>query len=268
MIKWFLAGGRGVPKLSAFLCVLLSTASVSAEPDAELISKLNNSLTAQDYVTLANVMMSPQTQAELKTTLDWAQERWLAGATAAVPFVYSSLLWAMSRHYSPADAVGLKGTAAAALLYVLGVTGIDGARCGDRSAPADRKLKIMMGGKEVLQYLATRPEEEKNKAITIALTIESRTAATRDATGDVNFVCRFGLEETTYNLNHGTATERPARPGEIGRQIELKGDGKYVPSTVPEAVWRPQAQKAREALPGELAKLVSAFEQKISKPTE
>jgi len=126
----------------------------------------------------------------------------------------------------------------------------------------------MMAGREMLQFLAAQPQEKKDEAVAIAVGIESRTAAVRDSTGDINFVCRFGLEETTYNLKHGTATERPARPGEIGRQIELKGDGKYVPSTVPEAVWRPQAQKAREALPGDLAKLVSAFEQKISKPTE
>ncbi len=118
-----------------------------------------------------------------------------------------------------------------------------------------------MAGKEALQYLAARPQEIKNQVIAIAVAIESKTAETRDSTGDVNFVCRFGREETAYNLQHGTAKERPARPGEIGRQIVLKGDGKYVPSTVPEEVWRPEAQKAREALPSELARLVSAFEQ-------
>lgn len=73
-------------KIRFLLYFLLSSAPVNAQPNSELVAKLNTSLTAQDYYTLAEVMANPKTQAEAKATLDWAKERWLAGTTAAVPF--------------------------------------------------------------------------------------------------------------------------------------------------------------------------------------
>jgi hypothetical protein len=94
--------------------------------------------------------------------------------------------------------------------------------------------------------------------------LERRTAARRDEQGDVAFLCRTGLEETSYNLQHGGSREVAARPGQIGRQIELYGDGKYKPSERPPAEWKAEAERRRTALPGTIATEVATLS--VSKP--
>jgi hypothetical protein len=94
--------------------------------------------------------------------------------------------------------------------------------------------------------------------------LERRTAARRDEQGDVEFLCRSGLEETSYNLQHGGSREVAARPGQIGRQIELYGDGKYKPSERPQAEWKAEAERRRTALPGTIAAEVATLS--ASKP--
>ncbi len=243
--------------MSMMLAFVLSAAAATALTPADHVAKLDAALAAQDYERLSDVMLDrAQSPADSMAALDWAKSRWMAGSSAAVPFVYSRLLWSMAEGSSDPRAAGLKQTAVAALLYVIGTTAIDGARCGDRSAPADRRLRIISAGRDLLAHGAQLPANEREQVTFVATAIEQRTAAVRDQRGDAQFLCRYGMEEIMHNLRNGTAKERAARLGELGRQIELTGDGKYSPSTRPEVIWRPEAEKARTALSADLTALL------------
>ena len=245
--------------MSVMFSLLLGAAAATGQSPADHVAKLDAALVAQDYKQLSDQYLDrTQSPQDSIAALDWAKKRWTAGSSAAVPFVYSRLLWSMVDGSSDPRANGLKQTAVAALLYVIGTTGIDGARCGDPSAPADRRLRIVSMGRDLIAYGAKLPPNEREQAVFVATAIEQRTAAVRDRQGDAQFLCRYGMEEITHNLRHGPAKERSAKPGELGRQIELTGDGKYVPSIRPEAIWRPEAEKARSTLLADLTALLSA----------
>ena len=227
-----------------------ATEAKSAELDALLQKK--------DYLGLQNRLLAPKDRTELKTFLDWGRDRWFQGSSAAVPFAHSRLLWSVSE--SDPRLAGLKISAASALIYVLAVVRIDGTRCGDRTAPSDRFIKIASAGRELLAFAAAASPEDRADLITLVELVERKTAAVRDERGDVDFVCRYGLEETTYNLSHGSAREVPTEPGQFGRQILLSGDGTYKPSLRPDSEWKPQAAKLRASLRADL-------EAMLSKPT-
>lgn len=248
--------------MSMMFSILMSAAAATAQSPSGHVAKLDAALAAQDYKRLSDIMLAPaQAPQDSVAALDWAKDRWLAGSSAAVPFVYSRLLWSMAGGSTDPRADGLKQTAVAALLYVIGTTAIDGTRCGDRSAPADRRLRIMSAGRDVLAFGAQMSPNAREQAVFVATAIERKTAAVRSTQGDAQFLCRYGIEETTHNLRNGTAKARAPKPGEFGRQVELTGDGKYVPSVRPEAIWRPEAEKARATLSTELTALLGAAEQ-------
>ncbi len=93
--------------------------------------------------------------------------------------------------------------------------------------------------------------------IELATLVEEKTSAVRDAKGDVDFVCRYGMEETTYNLRHGSSREVPNELGQFGRQIMLSGDGNFRPSVRPDADWKPEAAKLRASMRADLEALIS-----------
>lgn len=242
---------------------------------AALQKELDNLLGKEDYTLLGKRMQNPQSSEEFKFILDWSKEKWLTGNSSIVPFIYSNILWAVTKDAGP-QGDGLKSTAAAALLYVIANVEIDGERCADRSAPGDRLLKIMGGGRPILEFVANASEEDRKRMIYIATEIARRTETVRDAKGDKNFVCRFGMAEINYNLKHGSQREVPAQPGQFGRQIILDGDGGYVPQELPETEWRPKVAKRRAEMAASLTALAdrlaanardrAAMEKKTDKP--
>jgi hypothetical protein len=69
------------------------------------------------------------------------------------------------------------------------------------------------------------------------------------------------MEEMSYNMTHGTMREVEAKPGQIGRQIVVDGDGKYRPSVREQKAWQPEAEAARSSLRARLVQLVAAASQ-------
>lgn len=241
------------------LAFALGAASPPATPPAPknepVRAELDGLLQKKDYVELQKRVLEPRTHEELSAFLDWGRDRWLEGNSAAVPFIQSRLLWSVAS--SNPRLADLKMTAASALLYVLVVVRIDGARCGDRTAPNDRFFKIAHAGRELLAFAAAASPDDREQMISLAELAERKTALVRDEKGDVDFVCRYGLEETTYNMTHGSAREVPEQPGQFGRQIVLSGDGNYKPSVRPEADWKPEVAKLRASLHADLEALLT-----------
>ena len=223
------------------------------------IARLDGLLAAKDYKQLGEIIGNVSTQDELWTDLGWLKDRMMGGESAFVTMLYARLLWNASLHLPAAEQHNLKQTAAMATLYAYSAIQIDGTRCGDRTAPAHRMQQLMGWNPDVWRFLAGLTEAERATVLMLVPLLESRTAAKRDAQGDVEFLCRAGMEETSYNLTHGSAREVPALPGQIGRQIQLSGDGKYKPSERPEAERVPDVLKRRAELPKVLAEQVASL---------
>lgn len=216
-------------------------------------------LAARDYMGLGARIRDVSRQPDLVSDLDWLKERTMEGNSAFVTMLYSRLLWSASAGLPPAPARSWRQTSAMMTLYAMAAMIVDGSRCGDRSAPANRSQQLLGWNREIWPFIRSLSEEERQTLIGLAILLEQRTAARRDATGDVDFLCRAGLEETSYNLTHGTAREVPTAPGQIGRQIELTGDGKYKPSERPEAEWRADGEKKRARLAADLSAFVGGL---------
>lgn len=222
---------------------------------------LDKALAQKDYDAISATVREPRTEQMLWANLDWLSQRWREGETALLPILYATSLWQVAEGLPVERRSEVRGTAAAALIYSYAVTFVDGSRCGDRSAPAHRRDQAMGLIRDFWQEVRAYPLERRKMIAWIALAVEKQTADARDAKGDVDFMCRFGMEEMTYNLKHGTMEERPPMPGQFGRQIAVTGDGKFKPSTVPEANWRPAMAKAREDLPSVVLGLLMTSEE-------
>lgn len=221
--------------------------------------RLSALLAAQDHMALGRMIREPVTEADVASDLDWLKARLLEGNSAWVAMLYAKLLWSLSDR-SPPEVVGeVRQTAVMATLYAYGAIGIDGARCGDRSAPSHRLEQLMGWEGGIWPFLADMTPAHRQRAIDLAVLIEERTRARRDSLGDVEFLCRAGMEEMSYNMAHGTMREVEPKPGQIGRQIVVGGDGKYRPSVRDEKIWRPEAEAARSGLRARLVQLVAAM---------
>jgi hypothetical protein len=232
-------------------------AAVSADHQPAALDRL---LAGHDYNVLGARIAEVRRQADLSSDLDWLKARMLEGNSAFVTMLYSRLLWVAADGLPDEPKSELRQTALMAAFYALAAIQVDGARCGDRSAPGHRSDQLMMEwNPEIWRFGAALTPAQRETILKVAVGIEARTAARRDAVGDVDFLCRAGMEEMSYNLQHGTQKEAPPAPGQIGRTIVLTGDGKYVPSQRPAAEWRKDAAAARAALPTQLGQLMAAL---------
>jgi hypothetical protein len=239
------------------------TATAPDDPrvsDEHQPAALDRLLAAHDYTGLVARVGGVRRQADAVADLNWLKARLVEGNSAFVAMLYSRLLWVASAEMPDQPKSELRQTALMAAAYALAAIRVDGTRCGDRTAPGRRIDQLMTEwNPEIWRYPATLTAEQRANVVKVALAIEARTASRRAAIGDVDFLCRAGMEETTYNLAHGTRKEVPTAPGRIGRTIELTGDGRYVPSQRPEAEWRKDSEAARDRLPTDLARLLEGL---------
>ena len=220
--------------------------------------RLNRLLVAQDYSALGETIRSVSRQADLRSDLDWLRARMLEGHSAFVTMLYSRLLWVAAGGLPDPHKGQMRQTAAMTTLYAHAAIAVDGARCGDPTAPSRRAEQLMGWNPEIWPFIASLTAEERQRLVQVAVQIEMNTASQRDAAGDIQFLCRYGLEETQYNLTHGTARDVPTPPGMVGRTVELRGDGGYVPSQRPDAEWRRRAVETRASLASQLAGLAGS----------
>ena len=249
-----------------FLAALVVTAPVQPAEAPEAVSaehapaRLDSLLAAKDYSTLAQTIAGVSRQPDLRSDLDWLKARMMEGHTAFVTMLYSRLLWSASEGLPPEIQSQLRQTAAMATLYAYAAIRIDGSRCGDASAPSRRAEQLMTWNPAIWPFIHSLADEQRQTLTRVAVAVEAHTAARRDAAGDVEFLCRFGMEEMSHGLTHGTTRELPPSPGTIGRTVEVIGDGSYRPSERPEAEWRAQAARLRASLAADLAALAAATE--------
>jgi hypothetical protein len=223
-------------------------------------SHLSELLDAKAYLPLARILASVSNGADLRADLDWSKDRMMSGGSSLVSFWYALDLWRAAGALPKEQGDQLRETAGMVTLYTYGAVTIDGVRCADVSAPRHRLDQLIAMNPQLWTFVKSLPADRRKLLADIAVKLEQRTAPKRAADGDDEFVCRGGLEETTYNLKHGSQHEVPTPPGGIGRTILLEGDGKFKPAILPDSIARPKAAKARETLAQTLSALVGVRE--------
>ena len=155
------------------------------------------------------------------------------------------------------QSASMRRMAVASMLYYYGVIPIDGARCGDRTAPAQRLDQFPTIFPGLLEYMSKMSPSDQKFAIYVATDVEAKTAKRRDVSGDNVFLCSQGLAGLSYGIRQGATTEVKPKPGQIGRQVEVDTSG-YKPEILDLKVWEPIADKARGDMGARLERLFAS----------
>jgi hypothetical protein len=161
----------------------------------------------------------------LALDINWERSRVYRGAGLLVAIAFAEDLWraAALPDASPAEADGLRRSAASAALYAFTLIAMDGLGCGDVSAPSHRGGAVASQLRPILRYAATLPEADRGSVIGEAVTFESVTAPSR--------------------------TPDP---------LVCSADASRTPSFLPQAQWRLARDRRRAQLPGFLTGLLAS----------
>lgn len=221
----------------------------------EFMDRLDALLAQQDYqrLTLALAGVSGGKDsgepdgALITAGLDWGRARTLEGAGISVPAIYSALLW-RTADLNP-DYGHLRQTSAAMALYALLVVLADGPKCADKTAPEHHLTTLMQQYKRQFDELAKLPAQQRQTIADLAIQMEAKLAPKRQ---NDKYLCRYGMQEhrdMAAKLGDKAYVEVPAKPGQIGRQMELQSELDYTPQFKPREVWEPEQAAARAKFP-------------------
>lgn len=232
----------------AFFSSLLLAAATPAFSVEDKSAQLDTLATRQDYTALTAQITGINSAEEFHAVLDWLGQEWQGGSSVLIAFHYAGLLQQTARQLPGDEGEQLRGSALSVLLYAAAVSMVDGKQCGDASAPENRfqqAVEFIRAGQ-----LNTLSPELREQAARIAVTMEQRTWAKRSAAGDAKILCTGGMQEISHNLAAGAPVrEVEAKEGQIGRQMVIENDGKYVPTVIPAEQWLPKAEVARADVP-------------------
>jgi hypothetical protein len=188
-----------------------------------------------------------QTPAQLRA--DWLSSRLLRGESVFLAFPYINALWLSGEAQKVADPkTDQRVSAGLILFYAYQVIVVDGARCEDQSAPANRRTQLLTGFRPVFKYLATQSADIQKTVLNTSTKMEEKIAAARR---NDHFLCSGGVAETTAILEQ---TRPGATVGDLLK--EAQGSGKIVmpsatvplPKFIALGSFEPQQAKMREQL--------------------
>lgn len=218
---------------------------VTATESEDRYSTLDSLLAKREYSKIRGLLQNVSSREIFDKDLMWLQRQSMSGHTAFSNLMYGQNLWAMVSQSTDPRVDQVKQTAAAQIAYTLWVLDIDGARCSDRSAPADRSLKIMTASYPILEWARNSDPESKSLIVKVILLLDDKMKERRVADFDSAFLCTGGLQHMAYGLKNGSTTEREPKEGEFGRQVVIDDGGDYVPGLIELEEWRKISEEKR-----------------------
>lgn len=194
----------------------------------EFMASLDKLLAQQNYPQFIQTITKADTNDMLNAALDWAKTRTIDGAGIVVPATYSTLLWAMA-DVDPNDAT-LRNTSSLMAMYAILVVAADGPKCADPTAPERHMNNLLQQYQRQLDAVAKLPDDQKRKAIEMAISLERRLAPKRQ---NDKYLCRYGAQEQAD-------TAKKASPA-------AKADMDYTPQFRPREQWEPEQTTKRAA---------------------
>ena len=222
----------------------VKTAAPAHTPEQlETMATLDKLLAERNYEQLSKTVAALSDGPGITAGLDWGRARTLEGASLVVPLLYAALLWrtaAQNPQYAE-----MRQTSGLMASYAVLVMAADSPKCADKSAPEHQIASIIPVYKPLLASVAQLPEAQRKKIMDIAISLEQRLAPKR---GNDAYLCRFGMQEhidMTKKYGDKAYEEVPAKPGQLGRQMQLRSDPSYMPKFRPREQWEPEQAAAR-----------------------
>lgn len=220
-------------------------AQVPANSAATVTARLDQLLAERKYGELREALTDTSDLAAFKASLDWSQQKTMQGTVMLVPFWYGLNLWRVG---SSPQYANLRDTAVLIFFHTASVMIADAPSCADPSAFGGRWPQFLEFYKPVLGYARTLAPAALDAMRTTAFRMEESTVSKRPPD---YVLCSGGLE----NLDMSSpGTPAPARPGQLGQQMQHPSKPIETVRFRDEADWRPKQAEARRTLPDLLRK--------------
>jgi hypothetical protein len=212
-------------------------------------------LAARSWDRLGNALSQPGTNEEAWKRLNWLKTRVESGAGFFVSMIYARDLWAIGSFQKVANpALDLRESAAVISLYTYELIVIDGAKCGDRSAPGNHLAQLFKNRAAALAFLKQQSPELKSKMVDLAIGLEQRTAPLR---ADDDLICRGGMDQMKAGLDRRSQQQAASTPArQTGNTIAVAPPPDWSPKLVSPDTYRPMQEKARDVMHENLLKFV------------
>lgn len=222
----------------------------------------------QDWAALAQKFEKPANFDEVMKLANWALYRIRSGDGYSMSYLYISTLGVMASSLEKAASKGgpsapqllakareMREEALLYLLYGLAVIKVDGQRCTDPTAPANKADEFRTVASPEVLSPEKLPLEKRRQILNVAIGWEKRTAPFR-RTEDV--MCYGGRAELDLMAKQEPTQVRPApnAPGTRGRTYEVVIDSAGYKFFKDKALQAKDEAAARAKLMGDMAPLV------------
>jgi hypothetical protein len=172
----------------------------------------------------------PTKAGEIASVLNWLKLKVDTGGSFLMAMLCTRNLWQIGDAVHEGDLKeGLKKQAVLMALYTVALIRMDGAACGDISAPEHRLDQLTQN--EVgaaLRYGKTLPRSDTYQMLRIAVGLEAATARQREVHDEV--LCSGGAEEIKAGLDAGNMGKPHEVDGYIGKVITVTPPSSWKPS--------------------------------------
>lgn len=185
----FLSPILGALALAAVLPVCASAADATLGPPVAKMPanavQMDQLLAAGKYSELSDILQKTGTPEEVLLNANWERSKLTSGAGFFMAVAYSADSWRLA-HLDPKNTATVQENAVVFLLYGLTVTLVDGKRCVDPAAPADRTRFVLSSDREIWKFIGAADAALRAKWIESTIDLERRLAVLRQ---NDSFLC-------------------------------------------------------------------------------
>ncbi|MDB5601891.1 MAG: hypothetical protein JWN71_3935 [Xanthobacteraceae bacterium] len=247
-----------------FLVVLTANSSRSqvispwpATPNSPVnVANLDALLANKQYMQLG-LLLKQVSLSEMLLSVKWQNDNIIAGKSAMLGFSYTYDLWRAVVSMPDEKSRPFKSMAVQTLLYTYQIVVLDGVKCEDASAPANRVNQVFSTFPDVWKHVSALTDDERAKIVDTVLGLEKSTAPKR---GNDDFLCLGGVAQLNSSISTGAAAkDGKSVPGIPGRTIDVMVDPNYRPNFVNRDVWEPKQAALRATMQATLKQVLDRY---------
>ncbi|HEY3951316.1 hypothetical protein [Phenylobacterium sp.] len=220
---------------------------------------LDGYVAREDWTPLIKRLASTTAPGDMLLDLDWERSKVVNGGNLLFDIAYVNSVWKVASSLRGPVADQMRQTAVAFALYELAVVDLDGLRCKDPTAPAQKRALAVKNWPVIFRYGQSLPPQAQQVVEQVAVKLEWATAPVR---ANDPVLCRGGVAEMQANLAAGAKPQEvptTRAPNDLpGKAYEIPHIVDYKPQYLAETVWKPRAEAGRARLPEAFAALLKA----------
>lgn len=216
--------------------------------------QLDALLAARKWNDLVTVLAHAGGPESIVRAMNWERAKIDSGGGFFLGYDYAVKLWTVGNAMKVEDpGKDLRVMAGLITLYSYELIAIDGAECGDPTAPSHRADQLFMSHSATMAFLKTRPDDLKAKVVDLAIAFERKTAPLRKPD---DLLCRNGMEEMKAGLEAGATHEVPNTNGHVGKTVAVEAPPGFEPRFLTPEQYQPAQDQLRQNMRAALLKLV------------